>query len=48
MIDQVLNYFKETKDKIQEQFHHCFEFASDMAKLIGVSQSTQRIAKYWS
>ena len=35
MIEQVFNYLKETNDKIEEEFHHWFKFASDLAKSIG-------------
>ena len=48
MIDQVLNYLTEAKTNIEEQFHHWFEFASDIAKSTGVSPSNSRIAKCWS
>ena len=47
-IDQVINDLRETKDNMDEEFHHWYEMACEMAKSVGVMPSEPRLAKCWS
>lgn len=48
MINQVINDLRETKNNIDEEFHHWYEMACEMAKSVGVMPSEPRLAKCWS
>ena len=48
MIDQVINDLRETKDNMDEQFHHCYEMACEMAKSVGVMPPETPLAKCWT
>ena len=48
MIDQVINDLREKKDNMDEEFHHWYEMACEMAKSVGVMPSEPRLAKCWS
>ena len=48
MIDQVIDDLGETKDNIDEEFHHRYEMACEMANSVGVMLSKPRLAKCWS
>ena len=48
MIYQVINDLRETKDDMDEEFHHWYEMACEMAKSVGVMPSEPRLAKCWS
>ena len=48
-IDQVINDLRETKDNMDEEFHHWYEMACEMAKSVGVmSSESSRLANCWS
>ena len=49
MINQVINDLRETKDNMDEELHHWYEMASEMAKSVSAMlPSEQRLAKCWS
>ena len=48
MIDEVVNDIRETKDHMDEEFHHCYEMACEMTKSVGIMPSEPRLAKCWS
>ena len=39
MIDEVVNDIRETKDNMDEEFHHCYEMACEMTKSVGIMPS---------
>ena len=39
MIDEVVNDIRETKDNMDEEFHHCYEMACEMTKSVGIMSS---------
>ena len=49
MINQVINDLRETKDNMDEELHHWYEMACEMAKSVSAMlPSEQRLAKCWS
>ena len=48
MIDQVINDFRETKNKMDEEFYHWYGMACEMAKSVCVMPLEPRLAKCWS
>ena len=48
MIDQVINDLRETKYNMDEEFHHWYEMACEMAKSVDVMPLEPRLAKCWS
>ena len=44
---QIINDLRETKDNMDEEFHHWYQMACETAKSVGVMPSEPRLAKCW-